>query len=54
MESRETAEGVEYVHGPYGKCVYSFIVDKNTQLITSWRYVSVPDLCWVPAPSASQ
>jgi hypothetical protein len=51
VETRETAEGVEYVHGPYGQCVYSFIVDKNTQLITSWRYVGAPDSCWIKAPS---
>jgi hypothetical protein len=51
IESRETPEGVEYVHGPYGKCVYSLTVDKNTQLITSWRYVSAPDSCWVQPSS---
>lgn len=51
IEVRETVEGVEYVHGPYGQCVYSLIVDKNTQLITSWRYVSAPENCWVTAPS---
>jgi hypothetical protein len=51
IESRETPEGVEYVHGPYGQCVYSFVVDKNTQLITSWRYVSTPEVCWVQPPS---
>jgi hypothetical protein len=51
IESRETPEGVEYVHGPYGQCVYSFIVDKNTQLITSWRYVSAPESCWTQPSS---
>jgi hypothetical protein len=51
IETRETVEGVEYVHGPYAQCVYSLTVDKNTQLITSWRYVSAPENCWVDAPS---
>jgi hypothetical protein len=51
IETRETAEGVEYVHGPYGQCVYSLTVDKNTQLITAWRYVSAPETCWVAAPA---
>jgi hypothetical protein len=51
IETREALEGVEYVHGPYGQCVYSLTVDKKTRLITSWRYVSAPENCWVAAPS---
>jgi hypothetical protein len=47
IETRETPKGVEYVHGPYDKCEYSFLVDKDTNLITSWRYVSAPESCWI-------
>jgi hypothetical protein len=46
IESREIPEGVEYVHGPYGECVYSLIADSKTGLITSWRYISAPQNCW--------
>jgi hypothetical protein len=49
IETRDTPKGVEYVHGPYDKCMYSFLVDKDTNLITSWRYVSAPESCWIQA-----
>ena len=51
IERREIPEGVEYVHAPYGECVYSFVVDSNTQLITSWRYISAPHNCWTQPKS---
>ena len=51
VESRDSAEGVEYVHSLKHKCVYSFFVDKKTRVIKSWRYISAPEDCWVEIPS---
>jgi hypothetical protein len=50
-DTREMPQVIEYVHAPYGQCVYSFVVDKDTQLITSWRYVSAPESCWAQPSS---
>lgn len=52
IESRESSEGVEYVHHPNSGCTYSFVVDKKTRKISSWRYVSAPEPCWVRSTSA--
>jgi len=50
MDTRDAPETVEYVHGLHNECVYSFVVEKKTRLITSWRYISSPGNCWTRAP----
>lgn len=45
IEVRDSSASVEYVHGLEDKCVYSFLVDKKSRLITSWRYISSSEHC---------
>lgn len=49
VETRDSAESVEYVYGLHNQCVYSFSVDKKTRRIQSWRYISSPGNCWTRA-----
>ena len=44
--SLEAPEGIEFVHALNHRCVYSFLVDKQTWVIKSWRYISEPQGCW--------
>lgn len=45
--SLEAPEWIEFVHALSHRCVYSFLVDKQTWVIKSWRYISDPQGCWV-------
>ena len=45
--SLEGPEGIEFVHALNHRCVYSFLVDKQSWVIKSWRYISAPEGCWV-------
>ena len=45
IETRESPAGTEYVHQTRENCVYSFLVDNDSRLVTSWRYISAPRDC---------
>jgi hypothetical protein len=52
VETRDAPDSVEYVYALHNQCTYSFIVDKKTRLIQSWRYIGPPGNCWTRAPES--
>ena len=52
VETRESPEGIEYVHALKKDCVYGFLVDRKTRIIKSWRYISAPEGCRLESPAS--
>jgi len=53
LQSKEDREAsVEYVYRQKHQCQIGVAVDKQSNLIVGWRYLSAPEKCWEYWPSA--